>query len=57
MPHPKIYYWFSNMEITQLRDKICRELGWEPTGHRFQIYALSPVQEHEEEEAADEPGT
>ncbi len=40
---------FSNREITELRDKICRELGWEPTGHRFQIYALSPVEDHEEE--------
>ena len=39
---------FSNKEITELRDKICRELGWEPTGHRFQIYALSPVEEQEE---------
>lgn len=42
---------FSNKEITELRDKICRELGWEPTGHRFQIYALSPVEEHEEASA------
>jgi Fur family ferric uptake transcriptional regulator len=40
---------FSNKDITELRDKICRELGWEPTGHRFQIYALSPVQEQEVE--------
>ncbi len=33
---------FSSRELTALRDKICRELGWEPVGHRFQIYALSP---------------
>jgi hypothetical protein len=25
-----------------LRNRICREYGWEPVGHRFQIYAISP---------------
>lgn len=33
---------FSSPELIQLRDRICRELGWEPVGHRFQIYAISP---------------
>ncbi len=33
---------FSSPELTKLRDNICRELGWEPVGHRFQIYAISP---------------
>jgi Fur family ferric uptake transcriptional regulator len=33
---------FSSPELSELRDRICRELGWEPVGHRFQIYALSP---------------
>jgi Fur family ferric uptake transcriptional regulator len=33
---------FSSRELTELRDRICRELGWEPAGHRFQIYAISP---------------
>lgn len=33
---------FTNQELTMLRDRICRELGWEPVGHRFQIYAISP---------------
>ena len=33
---------FSNDELTALRDRICREQGWEPVGHRFQIYAISP---------------
>lgn len=33
---------FSNDELVQLRDRICHELGWEPVGHRFQIYAISP---------------
>jgi Fur family ferric uptake transcriptional regulator len=33
---------FSSRELTALRDRICRELGWQPVGHRFQIFAVSP---------------
>ena len=33
---------FQNRELTALRDRICRDLGWTPVGHRFQIYAVSP---------------
>lgn len=33
---------FANDELIALRDKICKTLGWEPVGHRFQIYAISP---------------
>jgi Fur family ferric uptake transcriptional regulator len=33
---------FTNRELTVLRDRICRELGWQPVGHRFQIFAISP---------------
>ncbi len=33
---------FSNDELVALRNTICREHGWEPVGHRFLIYALSP---------------
>ncbi len=33
---------FNSDELTSLRDRISREHGWEPIGHRFQIYALSP---------------
>jgi Fur family transcriptional regulator, ferric uptake regulator len=33
---------FTNHELIALRDRICREHGWEPIGHRFQIYAISP---------------
>ncbi|MFG0331616.1 MAG: Fur family transcriptional regulator [Phycisphaerales bacterium] len=33
---------FSAAEITQLRDRIAREHGWAPVGHRFQIFAVSP---------------
>lgn len=33
---------FTNAELVRLRDQICRERGWSPIGHRFQIYAISP---------------
>ncbi len=33
---------FNSEELVSLRDRICREHGWEPVGHRFQIYAISP---------------
>jgi Fur family transcriptional regulator, ferric uptake regulator len=35
---------FVSPELVALRDRICRELGWQPVGHRFQIYAISPEQ-------------
>jgi len=33
---------FTNRELTALRDRICRELGWQAVGNRFQIFAVSP---------------
>lgn len=33
---------FTSPELVALRDRICREHGWAPVGHRFQIYAVSP---------------
>jgi len=33
---------FASPELVALRDRICRELGWSPVGHRFEIYAISP---------------
>lgn len=33
---------FTSDELVALRERICREHGWTPMGHRFQIYALSP---------------
>ncbi|MEY3027005.1 MAG: Ferric uptake regulation protein, partial [Planctomycetota bacterium] len=33
---------FRNAELVELRDRICRELGWQPVGHRFQIFAIAP---------------
>jgi Fur family ferric uptake transcriptional regulator len=29
-------------ELTEIRDRICRERGLDPQGHRFQIYATGP---------------
>lgn len=33
---------FSAPELVDLRDRICRQLGWDPVGHRLEIYANSP---------------
>ena len=33
---------FASDELIALRNRICREHGWDPIGHRFQIYAISP---------------
>lgn len=39
---------FASRELIELRNRICRELGWEPVGHRFQIYAISPSAQAED---------
>lgn len=47
---------FQSSELSELRNKICEELGWDPIGHRFQIYAISPentTAENSEEEHTD----
>ncbi len=36
------YIEFSDDELVALRNRICEEHGWDPVGHRFQIYAISP---------------
>jgi len=33
---------FSSRDLVELRDRICRDLGWTASGHRFQIFAISP---------------
>ena len=33
---------FSSEEVVAIRNKICKEHGWNPAGHRFVIYATSP---------------
>ena len=35
--------------LVKLRDQICREHGWDPVGHRFQIYGISPERPDQEE--------
>ncbi|MCH8006621.1 MAG: transcriptional repressor [Planctomycetes bacterium] len=41
---------FSNEELVVLRNRICEQYGWEPVGHRFQIFAISPQGRAQEEE-------
>jgi len=36
------YIEFSDDELVALRNRICEAHGWDPVGHRFQIYAISP---------------
>lgn len=45
---------FQSDELVRLRDRICRELGWDPVGHRFQIFAMSPESEDSDELATSE---
>lgn len=47
---------FTNEELTMLRDRICREQGWDPVGHRFQIYAISPEGKRQITEESPESG-
>lgn len=41
---------FQSDELVALRDRICREHGWNPIGHRFQIYALAPEDDLDQDE-------
>ena len=45
---------FQSDELIKLRDKICKELGWTPIGHRFQIYAMAPEEEEDEKDEGEE---
>lgn len=36
------YLEFTDAAVAAARDRICREHGWDPVAHRFQIYAISP---------------
>mgnify|MGYP001998058198 CR=1 FL=1 len=42
---------FQSPELVEVRDRICAELGWKAVGHRFQIFAMSPDEPDEVEEA------
>ncbi|MCZ6494143.1 MAG: transcriptional repressor [Planctomycetota bacterium] len=48
------YIEFSDDELVALRERICRQYGWEPVGHRFQIYAMSPQGRKRMAEGAEE---
>ena len=39
---------FPTPELLDLRDRICREHGFEPISHRFVIYAISPEAQRSE---------
>ena len=45
---------FTNQEVIELRNRICKELGWNPIGHRMHIYAHSPVEPGEESSSSTE---
>ena len=38
------YIRISSDELIEIRNRICREYGWEPVGHRFQVYGIAPDQ-------------
>ena len=40
---------FSAAELTKLRNKLCKEHGYEPVSHRFVIYGISPEAREEQE--------
>lgn len=42
---------FTDERLAKLREEICKEHGWDPVAHRFQIYAVSP----DGREEGDEP--
>ncbi len=44
---------FTDKELVELRNRICRERGWDPVGHRFQIYAISPEGKRQMERESD----
>ena len=45
---------FTDEELITLRNRICQEHGWDPVGHRFQIYAISPEGREQAEEGEEE---
>ena len=45
---------FTEPQLIELRERICRERGWDPMGHRFQIYALSPAGRRQLEQEREE---
>jgi len=49
------YIEFSSEELVAIRQRICKEHGWDPVGHRMQIYGISPEgRDVQDDESADE---
>lgn len=44
---------FSSAELTRIRDRICKEHGFDPVNHRFVIYGISPKARLAEQAEAD----
>ena len=44
---------FTSQDLVEVRDRICREHGWDPVGHRFLVYGISPDSGDEGEEDMD----
>ncbi len=44
---------FTDPELIELRNRICEKRGWDPIGHRFQIYGISPEGKKMMEELAE----
>ena len=42
-------------ELAAIRDRVCRELGLRPEGHRFQIFATDPQHKADLDTSTDEP--
>lgn len=45
---------FTSDELVSLRNRICAKQGWQPIGHRFQIYAISPEGQRMDDSPAEE---
>lgn len=45
------YIEFSSGELVAIRERICREHGWDPVAHRMQIYGISPEGRDVDEDA------
>ncbi len=42
-------------ELAEIRDRVCRELGLRPEGHRFQVFAVHPDHQPELDNSTDSP--
>ncbi len=47
---------FPAAELTELRDRLCKEHGFDPVSHRFVIYGISPEAQKAEQAERDSEG-